>query len=1173
MDAISPSPAPTILVVDDNALGLKAAVRILQQAGYTVAQAAAGTEALRQVRALRPALVLLDVVMPDISGTEVLRQIRADPDLAGVAVVLFSAQLTQSDQQAAGLDAGADGYIIRPISNQELVARVRSQLRQRELTVQLRASEAQYRRLFEAAKDGILILNAETGMIEDVNPFLTELLGFTRAEVLQRKVWELGCFKHLIANQEKFAELQRVGYARYEDLPLETAEGRKVDVEFVSNVYEVNGAKVVQCNIRNITERKRSEEELRWKTALLEAEVDATLDGILVVDSQGKKILQNQRMIDLWKLPPAIATDSDDANALDHAFSQARNPEAFLAKVRHLYAHPDEVSEDEIELKDGTVLDRYSSPVRGKDGQHYGRIWAFRDITQRKQAEQALRASEEKYKGLFEKTRDAIMTLGPPDWRFTSGNPAAVQLFGAKDEAEFVAHGPADASPARQPDGASSAEKAGRMIAKAMRDGSHFFEWTHRRLGGVEFLADVLLTRVVLGDGTKMLHATVRDITERKQAEQALREKEHLLSESQRLGHVGSWFLDAAGAMAWSEEMYHIYGVSPATFTPSAEALLQLMHPDDRSAMQAWISACAAGAKPGNLEFRITQPDGTVRYIMGRGEVVHDAANNFLHMAGTAQDITRDKLAQAERMRLTRQMELLLESTDQGINGMDLAGRCTFINRAGAEMFRCTPAEALGQDMHAMVHHHKADGSPYPAAECPTLDVFRRDQSCHLDTEVFWRRDGTSFPVDYSSHPIREDGVIAGAVVTFNDITEKKKLAAEFLRSQRMEGIGALAGGIAHDLNNALAPILMSVEILKLTNTDPEKCRILDTIYDCARRGANMVKQILTFARGTEGERGVVQPRHLVQEMIDMTRHTFPKAIQIRTAVAPNIWTLLGNPTQLHQILLNLCVNARDAMPAGGTLTLAAENVLLDATGAEVSPDAKPGPYVALTVKDTGTGMTPEVRARLFEAFFTTKAPGKGTGLGLTTVHNIAKEHGGFLTVDSEVGRGSTFKVFLPAQPDAVAAAAPTERPALPMGNGELILVVDDEAVIRSIAQQTLEAYGYRVVTAEDGAQAVGVCAASDRAPTAHHGHGHARHGRPGEHPRDPVPAAPAAGHRRQRVRFRRPVGCPCREGTQWAGLSPQALQCGRSDPHGACGAAPGGFSLGSVLPWCGCSR
>ncbi len=309
--------------------------------------------------------------------------------------------------------------------------------------------------------------------------------------------------------------------------------------------------------------------------------------------------------------------------------------------------------------------------------------------------------------------------------------------------------------------------------------------------------------------------------------------------------------------------------------------------------------------------------------------------------------------------------------------------------------------------------------------------------------------------------------------------TERKQLEVQFLRSQRMESIGALAGGIAHDLNNALTPILMSVEILKMISKapDPEADRILDTISASAQRGADMVKQIVTFARGREGLQGVVQPKHLIDEMIELTRHTFPKTIQIRTAIAPGTWTLLGNPTQLHQILLNLCVNARDAMPAGGTLTLGAGNVRLHDKETGLSPDAKPGAYVVLTVQDTGTGMSPAVRAHVFEAFFTTKEPGKGTGLGLSTVQNIAKEHGGFLTLNSELGQGSTFHVYLPAQETSAADVVAAAAPALPMGNGELILIVDDEAAVLSIVAETLQAFGYVIVTATNGAQAMGVCA------------------------------------------------------------------------------------------------
>ena len=319
--------------------------------------------------------------------------------------------------------------------------------------------------------------------------------------------------------------------------------------------------------------------------------------------------------------------------------------------------------------------------------------------------------------------------------------------------------------------------------------------------------------------------------------------------------------------------------------------------------------------------------------------------------------------------------------------------------------------------------------------------------------------------------------LITGAVL-LREGAERKQLAAQFLRSQRMEAIGSLAGGIAHDLNNALAPILMASEYLKMVSTDasPETNQVLDTIYESARRGADMVKQILTFARGTEGTRGAVQPKHLIKEMIDITRHCFPKGIAIRSAVAPNIWTVLGHPTQLHQVLLNLCVNARDALPAGGTLTLAVSNLQVTAAAPGLPPDVRPGAYVVVSVKDTGTGMSPAVQARIFEPFFTTKELDRGTGLGLSTVGNIVKDHRGFITVDSTIGEGTEFKVFLPAQPDAAAVVA-AERLTLPVGHGEWILVVDDEAAIRSIATQSLEMFGYHVVTAKDGAEGLAVFA------------------------------------------------------------------------------------------------
>lgn len=260
----------------------------------------------------------------------------------------------------------------------------------------MNASEIRYRRLFESAKDGILILNAKTGKILDVNPFLSDLLGYSKENLIKKAVWEIGFLNDIIENKVKFSELQRNKYVRYDDLPLETSNGEKIHVEFVSNVYMEGKHEVIQCNIRDITERNQAEEIIRHKTALLEAQLNSSIDGILIVDPQGKKIVQNQRAIDLWKIPPHIAENEDDQLQIQFVMQMTKNPEMFVKKITELYEQPEMNSSDDVELVDGTVLERYSAPVLDKYGQNYGRIWIFHDITERTQAEHELIKAKEK---------------------------------------------------------------------------------------------------------------------------------------------------------------------------------------------------------------------------------------------------------------------------------------------------------------------------------------------------------------------------------------------------------------------------------------------------------------------------------------------------------------------------------------------------------------------------------------------------------------------------------------------------------------------------------------------------------------------------------------------------------------------------------------------------------
>jgi len=321
---------------------------------------------------------------------------------------------------------------------------------------------------------------------------------------------------------------------------------------------------------------------------------------------------------------------------------------------------------------------------------------------------------------------------------------------------------------------------------------------------------------------------------------------------------------------------------------------------------------------------------------------------------------------------------------------------------------------------------------------------------------------------------LSEEGVIQTAVGTCQDISERRTLEEQFLRAQRLESIGTLAGGIAHDLNNLLTPIIMGVDLLRQLGANDDGSVVMDTIESSARRGANLVRQVLSFARGVDGARVAVKVADVVREVEAIIANTFPKNLCFEANLPQDLWLISGDPTQINQVLLNLCVNARDAMPHGGRLAITARNALVDEQSIVVSRGVSVGSYVVVEVADTGVGMTGEVIARIFEPFFTTKELGSGTGLGLSTVLGIVRSHGGFVQVESQPGRGSLFQLHLPAHATAAAPVSPDALPAdPPRGEGELILVVDDESLIRSVTQRTLEAFGYRVILAADGARAI----------------------------------------------------------------------------------------------------
>jgi two-component system cell cycle sensor histidine kinase/response regulator CckA len=306
---------------------------------------------------------------------------------------------------------------------------------------------------------------------------------------------------------------------------------------------------------------------------------------------------------------------------------------------------------------------------------------------------------------------------------------------------------------------------------------------------------------------------------------------------------------------------------------------------------------------------------------------------------------------------------------------------------------------------------------------------------------------------------------------------ERRAASEQMLRVQRLENIGMLAAGIAHDFNNVLAPMLMGISLLRSRTKSEADERILATIENSAERGAGLIRQILGFAHGVTGEMQILQPKHMLRELVDMMEQTFPKSIRVSDAVESGLWPIKANPTQLHQVLLNLCVNARDAMPRGGTLTIRASNCELGESEAAGIHGGRPGNFLRLQVEDTGTGISGEIIDRIWEPFFTTKEEGQGTGLGLSTVRSIVESHQGGVALSTEMGRGTVFQIFLPAEPPEEIVPRLTGAWAVPRGTGELIVVADDDVNVRDITAATLSNHGYHVLAAANGTEAVALIA------------------------------------------------------------------------------------------------
>jgi len=819
----------------------------------------------------------------------------------------------------------------------------------------LRTSEARYRRLFESAQDGLLILDAHTGRISDVNPFLIRLLDYPREEFLGKTLWDIGPFKQVQESKAAFRELQDKEYIRYENLPLEARSGRRINVEFVSNVYDVNGKRVIQCNIRDLTDRKRAEESfaaqgrelakqveklarsrqaLEDKTLMLQSVVDSMSEGLVVADVQGRVIIWNPAADKLLGLNAANIGIQEWSHHYGLYLPDNLTPfpadQLPLARAVRGEASTAVMVVRNPESGEAIFLEAYASPLKDKSGMLNGGVVAFRDVTESKRAEATLREYERVVEGLEE-----MILVVDRQYRYVIANRAFLNFRGMS---------------VKQVIGQFAAEVVGRDIfatqVKEKMDECFLgkvvqYEMTYNfpNLGKRDL--SVSYFPVEAHAGVDRIACVLRDITERRVSEEALRKSEERFSKAFRN--------------------------NPLAITISTEA------------------------------------DG--RYL--------DANDAFLKLLGYKRE--------------------------------DLIGHTAAELRFWSEpLDRTELLRQLKEEEQAAKHHAR-----YRTAEGEIREAEVWAESIELDGQpcVLW---------------------------IISDVTKFRQLEAQFRQAQKMEAVGRLAAGISHDFNNILS-IILGYSDLSLGLIAPENPvnRYLSETKKAAERASSLTQQLLAFSRKQVVFPKILDLNDVVHNAITMFLRLVGEDIEIEFRPTAPLGSIKVDPGQIEQVLMNLVVNARDAMPTGGRIIIETAHAELDEHYVSRHPGARAGQFVVLAVSDMGSGIDESIKAQIFEPFFTTKGVGQGTGLGLSTVYGIVKLSEGYISVYSEIGKGTTFKIYFPRVSEKAEVLLLSHEPAEPPRGSETILVVEDDQTLREITVTLLKDGGYRVLEACDSEDAL----------------------------------------------------------------------------------------------------
>jgi len=588
-------------------------------------------------------------------------------------------------------------------------------------------------------------------------------------------------------------------------------------------------------------------------------------------------------------------------------------------------------------------------------------------------------------------------------------------------------------------------------------------EMANRRKDGSLYIEEQTITPVKDESGQiRNFVAIKQDFTEQKKAEAQLRNSESFLQQSQAVARVGSYVYDVpTGTWINSSVLDEIFGIDES-FPKNSDGWVRLLHPDEQTELVRYFQQhVLAEHNPFDKEYRIIrQNDRQERWVHGLGKLEFDADGNLIQMIGTVQDIT-------ERRATERELRLTQDAVE---HFQDIAlwvrpdGKLFYVNERACQ--------ALGYSREELLRMSIPDIDPsFPRERFAEIWEQLGEQGTMTFESLHRCKDGSVFPVEITANRLNFHGESYGIAFS-RDITERKKLETQFFQAQKMEAVGRLAGGVAHDFNNLLGVILGYGELL-LDQQDAAQAQFLEEILKAARHGAALTRQLLAFSRKQVLEPKVLDLNQLITDMLKMLQRLIGEDVALTFAPTPSLGSVKVDPGQIEQVLMNLGINARDAMPNGGKLTIETENVELDRAYFNQHSSGTPGPYVLLAVSDTGTGMDSGTQARIFEPFFTTKEKGKGTGLGLATVYGIVKQSGGYVWVYSEPGHGTTFKVYFPRFAEAGETEESGVVPKITIQGSETILLVEDAEPLRELARLFLEGAGYHVLEANGGAEAL----------------------------------------------------------------------------------------------------